>query len=279
MQLQPEDKSIDMYLAVAQAPAALAGPAARLDWLEQQLDSHRQAGFDLLVLPELFACGYNIGDDVKLLAEPADGPIAKQISALARRFNLAIHYGFAERDGDNLYNAAQIFGPDGMRLARHRKLILPPGFESDYFSIGRHIDVFDYCGLRIATLICYDAEFPELARQAALRGADIILVPTALARQWGWVANQMIPARGFENGVFLAYANHAGTENGLSYLGASFIAAPDGEILARAGATAEVITAKIAKSRVKDAQNRLPYHRDVGKIQLDDDAPPSADTL
>jgi predicted amidohydrolase len=68
-----------------------------------------------------------------LLAEPADGPIAKQISALARRFELAIHYGFAERDGDNLCNAAQIFGPDGMRLARLRSLILPPGFESDYF--------------------------------------------------------------------------------------------------------------------------------------------------
>ena len=92
MQLQSEDKSIDMYLAVAQAPAALAGPAARLDWLEQQLDSHRQAGFDLLVLPELFACGYNIGDDVKLLVEPADGPIARQISALTRRFDLAIYY-------------------------------------------------------------------------------------------------------------------------------------------------------------------------------------------
>ena len=166
-----------------------------------------------------------------------------------------------------------------MRLARQRKLILPLGFESDYFSIGRHIYVFYYCGQRIATLICYDAEFPELKRQAALRGADIILVPTALAQQWGWVANQMIPTRGFENGVFLAYANHAGTENGLNYLGASFIAAPDGEILARAGATAEVITAKIAKSRVKDARNRLPYHRDVGKIQLDDDAPPSPDAL
>ena len=106
MQLQSEGKSIDMYLAVAQAPAALVWPAARLDWFEQQLDSHRQAGFDLLVLPELFACGYNIGDDVKLLAKSADGPIANQISALARRFKLAIHYGFAERDGDNLYNAA-----------------------------------------------------------------------------------------------------------------------------------------------------------------------------
>ena len=87
-------------------------------------------------------------------------------------------------------------------MARHWKLILPTGFESDYFSIGRHIDVFDYCGLRIASFICYGAEFPELAHQAALRGADIILVPTALAQQWGRVANQMMPTRGFENGFF-----------------------------------------------------------------------------
>ena len=85
--------------------------------------------------------------------------------------------------------------------------------------------------------------------------------------------------RSFENGFFLAYANYAETENGLSYLGANFIAAPDGEILARAGATDDAITAKIAKSCVKDAQNRLPYQRDVGKIRLDDNnAPPSADT-
>ena len=87
-------------------------------------------------------------------------------------------------------------------MARQRKLILSPGFASDYFSIRRHIDVFDYCGLRIATFICYVAEFPELAHQAALRGADIILVPTALAQQLGRVVNQMMPTRGFENGFF-----------------------------------------------------------------------------
>jgi predicted amidohydrolase len=266
---KPRDNDI-LHLAVAQSPAGLTGSSARLDWLEHQLQTHAKAKFDLLVLPELFACGYNIGDAVKRVAEPADGPIAMQIAALARRYNLAIHYGFAERDGDKLYNAAQAVGPDGAQLGRHRKLILPPGFESSYFSTGHQIDLFVYCGLTIATLICYDAEFPELARKAAMRGADIIVVPTALGHQWGWVAHQMIPTRGFENGVFLAYANHAGMENGLSYLGASFIAAPDGALMVRAGAAPDIIAAPIEKSRVQAAQARLPYHQDVGKIQLDD---------
>ena len=258
------------HLAVAQSPAGLAGSSARLDWLEHQLNAHAAAKFDMLVLPELFACGYNIGDEVVAVAEPANGPIAMQISKLARRYNLAIHYGFAERDAGKLYNAAQIFGPDGTCYGRHRKLILPPGFESSYFTTGRHIDLFDYGGLTFATLICYDAEFPELARHAAMRGADVILVPTALGHQWGWVAHQMIPTRGFENGVFLAYANHAGREDGLSYLGASFIAAPDGEILVRAGVVPDIIAAPIEKGRVTAAKKRLPYHQDVGKIQLAD---------
>jgi len=259
-----------MRLAVMQAPAALTGSEARLAWFEKALQTHAGDCLDLVVLPELFACGYNIGDAVETLAEPADGPVARQMAALAQRYNLAIHYGFAERDGDRLFNAAQLFGPDGQRLGGHRKLILPPGFESRYFTTGTGIHLCAYRAMTVATLICYDAEFPELARQAAMRGADIILVPTALGDQWGVVAHKMIPTRGFENGVFLAYANYAGCENGLSYLGASFISAPDGAILARAEAAPEVIIATIDKSCVAAAQNRLPYHQDLGKIQLDD---------
>ena len=257
------------HLAVAQSPAGLNGSSARLDWLEHQLNAHAADKFDMLVLPELFACGYSIGDKVVAVAEPANGPIAMQISKLARHYNLAIHYGFAERDGDTLYNAAQIFGPDGTLYGRHRKLILPPSFESNYFTPGQHIDLFDFCGLIFATLICYDAEFPELARRRHARrrcyfGANRAWPSMGL----GGASNDTNPW--FENGVFLAYANHAGMEEGLSYLGASFIAAPDGEILARAGAAPDIIVAPIEKSRVTAAQERLPYHQDIGKIQLSD---------
>jgi predicted amidohydrolase len=62
-------------------------------------------------------------------------------------------------------------------------------------------------------------EFPEIARACALQGADLIIVPTALAAEWEVVARAVVPARAFENGLFVAYANHAGEDQGYRYLG------------------------------------------------------------
>lgn len=129
--------------------------------------------------------------------------------------------------------------------------------------------MFRFRGLTFATLICYEIEFCETARHVAGQGAEVILVPTALGAQWGWVARQMVPTRAFENGVFLAYANHAGSEAGLDYLGESFIAAPDGEELARAGGAPGLIVADIARARVGAAQRRLPYLQDRSRLVLD----------
>ncbi len=178
------------------------------------------------------------------------------------RTGVAIHYGFAERDGDAVFNAAQGFDPDGARLGGHRKLAIPPGFERDHFNAGSTCGLFTYRGVRIATLICYDAEFPETMRHVAGLGAQLVLVPTALGAEWGWVANTMIPTRAYENGVFLAYANWAGSEAGLEYLGASVISAPDGVELARAGDAPGVIVADLDLDRVSRAQTRLPYLKD-----------------
>jgi len=257
-----------LRLALAQPPGSLSGSDARLDWLASRLPEIGAGGAELLLLPELFATGYYIGAGLRDLAEPADGPIAQSIALLARQAGIAIHYGFAERDGRDIYNGAQCFGPDGAFLGGHRKLILPPGFERDLFTAGRGCTLFTYRGVRIATLICYDAEFGETVRHVAAQGAQLVLVPTALGDQWGWVSHAMIPTRGYENGVFLAYANSAGTENGLSYLGQSFIAAPDGQELARAGAGPQVIFADLDMTRVTRAQQRLPYLQDRAQIRL-----------
>ncbi|MFZ7091759.1 carbon-nitrogen hydrolase family protein [Primorskyibacter sp. 2E233] len=250
-------------LAIGQSPADLPTAQVRLDWLSQALPAVAAEGVDLLVLPELFASGYNIGDQVVLRAEAADGPIAQTISALAKAHGVAIHYGFAEMDGQAVFNAAQCIGPDGTRLGGHRKLAIPPGFERQYFTPGQGCRLFTYRGVRIATLICYDAEFPETARHVASLGAELILVPTALGAQWEWVAQRMIPTRAYENGVYLAYANSAGTENGMRFLGQSFIATPDGQELARAGSQPEVIYATLQLDKVSAAQTRLPYLRDI----------------
>ena len=246
-------------LALAQSPANLAGQTARLDWLDRMLPGVTGRNADLLLLPELFACGYNIGDALVQSAEPADGPTYLKIAALARDYSIAIHYSYAERDGGQIYNSAACIGPDGQVLGRHRKLAIPPGFERKYFTAGQGCEVFTYKGLKIATLICYDVEFCETVRHVASMGAQLVLVPTALSADWGWVAQTMIPSRAYENGVYLAYANSAGTENDMAFLGQSVIAAPNGTEAARAGTAPEVLFADLDPSLVAKAQACLPY--------------------
>lgn len=249
-------------LAVGQAPADLSTTAQRLDWLADIVPGVAAAGADLLVLPELFATGYNIGAQVADRAELATGSIAQAVAGMAAAHGVALHYGYPERSGSALFNSAQCFGPDGRRLGGHRKLLIPPGWEQAHFTRGAGCTLFDYRGLRIATLICYDAEFPETLRHVAALGAQLVLVPTALGAQWGWVAQRMIPTRAYENGVFLAYANSAGQEGDMAYLGQSVIAAPNGTELARAGAAPEILRATLDPDAVAAAQARLPYLRD-----------------
>ncbi|MFK7868900.1 MAG: carbon-nitrogen hydrolase family protein [Roseobacter sp.] len=258
-----------LRLAVGQSPAHLATTSERMTWLSDVLPGAASQGAEVLLLPELFATGYNIGDQLAARAEPADGAIAQRIAAIAKEHGIAIHYGYPETDGGRIFNAAQCFAPDGTALGGHRKLVIPPGFERDCFAAGENCALFTYRNVRIATLICYDAEFPEAARHVASLGAELILVPTALSAQWEWVARTMIPCRAYENGVFLAYANSAGVENGMEFLGQSFIAAPNGQELARAGAQPEVIHATLDLDQVSAAQKRLPYLTDraaLGRI-------------
>ncbi|CUH41548.1 carbon-nitrogen hydrolase family protein [Ruegeria atlantica] len=256
-------------IAIGQSPAELATPQARIAWLRDALPEVQARQSDLLLLPELFATGYNIGAKIDVRAEDADGPTATVIAALAKQHDLAIHYGFAERDGARIFNAAQCFGPDGIQLGGHRKMAIPPGFEADHFTRGKGCRLFTYRGLRIATLICYDAEFPEAARHVATMGAELILIPTALGYQWEWVAQSMIPTRAYENGLFVAYANSAGVENGMRFLGQSFVAAPDGQEIVRASGLPGIVYGTIRPHLVAKAQRRLPYLEDAKKLKGD----------
>lgn len=255
-----------LKVLVGQSPGELLGPEARLAWLEQRLQALGPGAADLLVLPELFLTGYNAGDSLLTWSQTRDGPWAQRIAALARTHRLAIQYGYAEQDGGELFNAAACFDAKGRYLGGHRKLLLPPGFEADHFTTGQQTELFELAGLKIATLICYDAEFPETFRRVVAAGADLVLVPTALGAQWAVVAERLIPARAFENGCFVCYANHCGEENGLSYLGASCIIAPDGQELARAGLGEELLCTELDRAAVARARQRLPYHVDRQRL-------------
>ena len=251
-----------LRVAVAQCAGALDGAEARLAWLSDILHARGAAPLDLIVLPELFQCGYNIGGLLGARAEAPDGPFAQAVADLAKTHNTAIIYGYSEAERDELYNAAQCIDRTGQCIGQHRKLLLPPGFEGDHFTSGTGCDVFELGGFTVATLICYDVEFPENLRHVALAGADIVVVPTALGASWGVVSEKVVPTRAFENGVYLCYANYCGTENGAAYFGGSCLIGPDGKDLARAAQDPTLIEATLAKSAVSAAQARLPYHSD-----------------
>lgn len=254
----------NLTVTLLQSPGELVGPAARLNWLQNTLKTTRPS--DLIILPELFQCGYHIGKNIVTHAETADGDFAKAVQALARHHKTAIHYGYAERHGETLFNAAQCFDHQGSRLTHHRKLLIPPGFETTYFERGDRCVLFELKGFKLATLICYDVEFPENLRHVASLGADVVVVPTALSTQWGVVSEKLVPTRAFENGVYLCYANSCGHENGLDYYGGSCIIGPDGTDLAHADKKPEILTATLDKSAVAAAQKRLPYLIDRQKL-------------
>ena len=251
-----------MRVAVFQSPSGGLAAEDRLGRLGAAMAQAAADGAALLVCPELYMSGYNIGDAIPERAEPADGPFAMAAAGLARRHDIGVIYGFPESHSEALYNSAICLSAEGETLALHRKRALPPGAESEYFGVGMGETLFELGGLTLALVICYEAEFPEAVRSATLAGAHLVVAPTALGVAWPHVAHKVIPTRAFENGVGLIYANHAGEEAGLAYLGASCIVGPDGQDLARAGSGEELIAADISHDAVTAARDRLPYLRD-----------------
>lgn len=245
-----------MRAGIFQCDGSGLTPTARLNKLAAALAENP---VDLMVCPELFLTGYNVPDQIKDLAESLSGPTMTALSRLALQSDTALIVGYAEHEAGEFYNSAACFSNTGELIANHRKLLLPPGFEANCFTAGARQTLFTLNGMRCGLAICYDAEFPETIRSLAEQGAELIIVPTALVKNWHVVARKVMPARAFENGVWLIYANHAGTENGADYLGESCILTPIGADASRAGGSEEVITATLDPKSVHAAQERLPY--------------------
>jgi predicted amidohydrolase len=234
-------------VALFQGPETPAGVAGNLDRLETVAADAAARDARLLILPEMYLTGYNIGKEaVRELAEPAAGPSSERAVDIARKCGVALIYGYPERDGDAVYNACLLIDRDGRRLANYRKSHLFGELDRSMFDAGPGDAVLaELDGTRLGMLICYDLEFPENARRLALSGVDFIAVPTALMHPYEFIARSMVPSRAYENQVFIAYANRCGRESELGYYGLSCIVGPDGNDLARAGSGEELIVADL----------------------------------
>jgi predicted amidohydrolase len=244
-------------------PLDVAGNLLRLDRAAQHA---RAGGADVLVCPEMYLTGYNIGPSaVARLAQPADGAYAQAVSEVAQRHGLAIVYGYPERAPDgSIFNAAQCIDANGQRALHYRKTHLFGALDKTQFAAGDlSAALVDIKGWRVGLLICYDVEFPENTRRLALAGADLIVVPTANMADFDFVATTLVPVRAYENQVFVAYANYTGPEGDLHYGGLSTVAAPDGASIAQAARLETLVLATLDPERLDAARRHCTHLADV----------------
>jgi len=251
-----------MKLALYQGPGSPRRPDENRATMARVAREAAEAGCGLVVFPEMFATGYNIGDAVFDLAEPADGPTVDSLAAAARDNGVAILAGYPERAGRAVYNAAVLIGADGRKIANARKTHLFGAEEKRLFTPGGALTLATIDAMRLGILICYDVEFPEAVRALALQGAEIVVVPTALMRPFERIARWLVPVRAFENQVFVAYANRCGREGDLEYCGESCIIAPDGSELARAGRAEKLVVADVDPADYARSREDNPYLTD-----------------
>ena len=210
---------------------------------------------DLVLFPELVVHGHCTPRTWDLAEPVPEGPSVRRLGELARRHRLVLSVGLSEKERDIVYNTQILVGPDGY-IGKQRKLHLSRD-EVNHYKGGRDILVFDTGRCKVGTVICYDNQFPEIARVLALRGAEVILMPHAARfkpwpdtpegeakarrRSHDYVAVYGLRAR--ENSCFAVLTDQAGRagtldsypkdhENQPHHAGVAMIWGPDGHVLA-----------------------------------------------
>ena len=238
-----------------------------------------QKGARIVCLPELFKTRYfpqSKNSEYFVFAEKIPGPATERFARLARLLHVVLIVPLFEKNGRGVYyNTAVVIDADGAILGSYRKAHIPYDplfYEKYYFKPGNSgFPVFKTRFAPIGVLICYDQWFPEPARALALAGAEIIFYPTAI----GWKPEDRANVGRFHsawetvqrghaisNGVYVAAANRAGVEGKLKFWGGSFAAGPFGEVIARAGDKAKIVTADCDLGAIKKTRRGWPFFRD-----------------
>jgi len=254
-----------MRIALYQCSSGPLDVAGNLGRLRSQAHSAAERQVQLLVTPEMFLTGYNIGHaHVRQLAQPRDGSMAQQVGALAREFGVAIIYGYPECDDQGqLFNSVQCIDSQGNARGNYRKSHLFGELDRSMFAPGDDAwPIIELNGWRLGMLICYDLEFPENVRRVALAGADLIVVPTANMLPYEFIADVTVRSRAFENQCVVAYANYCGHEGAIEYCGLSSVVAADGKPLAQAHHSESLIIATLDRDALVASRQAFPYLRD-----------------
>lgn len=196
-----------------------------------------ERGAELLCFPELFPCPWfpaQVTEGAFSLAEPLDGPSVDAFCRLCRQKEVYAVIPFFEVKDGRYFNSTAVIARDGEVLGVYRKVHLPnvPLWEERfYFTPGEDFPVFDLDGIKVGVQMSWDVLFPEGPRILALKGAEVLVVPTACAfrTQQRWL--KLLSGHAICNGLFVIRVNRVGEEAFQHFYGMSFILGPDGELL------------------------------------------------
>ena len=210
---------------------------------------------DLVVLPELFLCGYQL-TDVEPLAIELDGEEVRSLREAARAASAAVLIGVAERTPAGVANSALCIDSAGELAGVYRKTHLF-GAEHDVYVPGDVLSTIDVGERTLGAMICFDMEFPEVARTLAAQGADLLVTISANSPPFELDHDLFARTRALENGLPHVYVNRAGEEDGLVFCGGSLAVDPDARVLAEAGPTDErVLSVELGAPGRRDERTR-----------------------
>ncbi|MBN1164399.1 MAG: acyltransferase [Candidatus Krumholzibacteriota bacterium] len=209
-----------------------------------------------VVLPELFNTGYlfkNRQELVSLAERVPEGYTTSELKKIAKKKNLNLVFGIAQKSGKKFYNSAVYLSSKG-KIEVYQKVHL---FDREklFFNAGKSLKVISTPEAKLGMLICFDWIMPEVSRVLTLKGAQILVHPANLVLPWGQAA---MKTRCVENGVFGVTANRIGTERrgtlNLTFTGGSQVIGPRGESLVFAGDRSESL--KVVEINVEEADNK-----------------------
>jgi predicted amidohydrolase len=207
--------------------------------------------------------------DVRGLAEPLDGPLVRAFREKAREHGIVVVLNLFERDGDAAFDASPVIDADGTLLGVTRMVHITEYacfHEQGYYTPGdKGAPVFRTRAGNVGVAICYDRHYPEYMRALALAGAELVVIPQAGAiGEWPeGLYEAEVRVAAFQNGYFVALCNRVGREDRLDFAGESFVCAPDGTVIARAGqGTEEILYAEVDLASAASSHARQLFLRD-----------------
>jgi predicted amidohydrolase len=227
----------NLLVACAQWLATPGDPDRNLATAAQLIGEAADAGADIVVLPELWACGYEASTLTGGAAEPASGPRATALSELARRHGLWLFAGTVPEQADGqIYGTALAFNREGALVARHRKAHLYPRTgEHAIFAAGDCLTSFLDRELgNVGVLVCFDGDFPQSALTLAACGADLVILPSAYEWEARAYWDLLYPAAALANGQWWVMVNQCGSTATGRLLGGSKVISPAGRVIAQA---------------------------------------------